>query len=227
MNVLTWILLSSAVFQSPCVSAGAAPPPPQVAGYLAQVNGRIWKATAASGKSDLVFNFPPSLVFLLDQADGEYVLPSNASHVPLQGYGRGWVLPELSNSSDSAWMITANGSLSVYFEHGQTRVATNASLAFLTQHRARPHADIHGDEFSLTFPGADSLSDALAGFYWGTMLPCVIERTAAAEYPISEGYVVSTLADKYQGTYPDVDHEFQVKGRIASGNSWISRWCAG
>lgn len=220
MPVLMWILLSSAVFQSPCVSAGVAAPPPPVAGDLAQVDRRIWKATAASGKSNVVFNFPPGLVFLLDQADGEYVLPSNASHVPLQGYGRGWVLPELSNSSDSAWMITANGSLSVHFERGQTRLAASASLVFLTQHRARPYADVHGDEFSFTFPGAGRLSDALAGFYWGTMLPCVIERTAAAEYPVSEGYVVSTLADKYQGTYPDVDHEFQVKGRIALGSSF-------
>ncbi|KAK8079075.1 hypothetical protein PG994_002882 [Apiospora phragmitis] len=193
--------------------------PTPVAGDLAQVDRRIWKATATSGTSGLVFSFPSSLVFLLDKTDGECVLPSNASHVPLQGHGRGWILPELSNSSDSAWMITGNGSLSVYFEHGQTRLAVNASLVFLTQHRARPYADIDGDEFSLAFPGAGRLSDALAGFYWGTMLPCIVERTAAAEYPVSEGYVVSTLADTYQGTYPDVDHEFQVKGRIASGSS--------
>ncbi|KAK8029963.1 hypothetical protein PG993_011254 [Apiospora rasikravindrae] len=221
MFVLTWILLAFTVFQWPCVpvSAGSASPPPPVAGDLVQVDRHIWKATAASGNSDLVFNFPSGLVILLDSGDGDYVLPSNASHVPLQGHGRGWVLPELSNSSDSAWMITANGSLSASFEHGQPRLAANASLVFLTQHRARPYADIHGDGFSLDFPSAGRLSDALAGFYWGTMLPCVIERTAATEYPISEGYVVSTLADKYQGTYPDVDHEFQVKGRVASGSS--------
>ncbi|KAK8859336.1 hypothetical protein PGQ11_010070 [Apiospora arundinis] len=219
MLVLSWFLLTSTVFQLPLVSAETATPPPPVAGELVQVDRRTWKATAASGKSDLAFNFPPSLVFLLDGADGDHVLPSNASHVPVHGHGRGWILPELSNSSDAAWMITANGSLSASFGHGQTHVSANASLVFLTQHRARPYADIHGADFSFEFPGAGRLSDALAGFYWGTMLPCVIERTAAAEYPISEGYVVSTLADKYQGTYPDVDHEFQVKGRIASGSA--------
>lgn len=224
MLVLSWVVPAFTVFQSLVVVPAETappppPPPPPLAGHLAQVDGRTWKATATSGKSDLVFTFPPSLVFLLDGADGDHVLPTNVSRVPLQGHGRGWVLPELSNSSDAAWMIVTNGSLAVSFEQGQTRLSANASLVLLTQHRPRPYADIHGDEFSLDFPGAGRLSDALAGFYWGTMLPCVIERTAATGYPISEGYVVSTLADKYQGTYPDVDHEFQIKGRIASGSS--------
>lgn len=59
----------------------------------------------------------------------------------------------------------------------------------------------------------------LAAFSWGTLLPSVVERTRAVGYPESDGYVVSTLEPgAYAGTYPDVDHEFQMKGRIAAGD---------
>lgn len=45
------------------------------------------------------------------------------------------------------------------------------------------------------------------------------EKNAAADYPVGDGYVVSTLQrEVYAGTYPDVDHEFQIKGRIAAGD---------
>ena len=50
------------------------------------------------------------------------------------------------------------------------------------------------------------------------MLPSVIERTTGADYPDALGYVRSTMAGMYAGTYPDVDHEFQIKGRIAWGS---------
>ncbi len=69
-----------------------------------------------------------------------------------------------------------------------------------------------------TSPGGELLADAAAGFYWGTMLPSVIERTTAADYPDPLGYVRSTMAGMYAGTYPDVDHEFQIKGRMAWGS---------
>ena len=60
---------------------------------------------------------------------------------------------------------------------------------------------------------------ACAAFYWDTLLPCVVERTRAADFPTPDGYVLSTLGPhSYGGTYPDVDHEFQVKGRLAMGS---------
>ncbi|MBE0696986.1 MAG: hypothetical protein IH586_08680 [Anaerolineaceae bacterium] len=59
----------------------------------------------------------------------------------------------------------------------------------------------------------------MAAFYWDTLLPGVIERTRAAEFPTPDGYVLSTLdPTSYPGTYPDVDHEFQIKGRLAIGD---------
>ena len=66
--------------------------------------------------------------------------------------------------------------------------------------------------------GGAALEDALAAFYWGTMLPSVAEKTFAAHFPYSSGYVLSTLDTKaYAGSYPAVDHEFQIKGRLAMG----------
>ena len=97
-------------------------------------------------------------------------------------------------------------------------MTVDAASARLTRHRARPHADVTGGRFTLDLPGGDLLADAAAGFYWGTMLPSVIERTTAADYPDPLGYVRSTMAGMYAGTYPDVDHEFQIKGRIAWGS---------
>lgn len=38
---------------------------------------------------------------------------------------------------------------------------------------------------------------------------------------LREGYVLSTLnTDFYGGTYPAVDHEFHIRGRLAMGNSF-------
>ncbi len=48
------------------------------------------------------------------------------------------------------------------------------------------------------------------------MLPSVVEKTMAAQFPYPDGYVLSTLNIKaYAGSYPAVDHEFQIKGRLA------------
>lgn len=50
----------------------------------------------------------------------------------------------------------------------------------------------------------------------GTMLPLVVERTMAANFEHSDGYVLNTLMlSKYSGTDPAVDQEFQIAGRPA------------
>src|SRR5262249_11626374 len=54
---------------------------------------------------------------------------------------------------------------------------------------------------------------------WGTILPSVVEKTFAAKFPYHDGYVLSTLnVNSYAGSYPAVDHEFQIKGRLALGS---------
>ncbi|GIF23526.1 hypothetical protein BJ973_004136 [Actinoplanes tereljensis] len=171
----------------------------------------------------MTFHFPAGPVFLLDSDDGgRYVLPLLPALLPAllpgdsaTGRGRCWVLPPEPDSAEPAWMITADGPITVRYSGG---IVVDAPGGTLTAHRARPHADVDGHEFTLDFPGAEPLADALAGFYWGTILPCVVERTRAKDYPDADGYVLSTLADTYAGTYPDVDHEFQIKGRLAAGS---------
>src|ERR1700722_20907172 len=68
--------------------------------------------------------------------------------------------------------------------------------------------------------GGAELEEALAAFYRGTTLPSVVEKTMAANFPYHNRYVLSTLnVSSYAGSYPAVDHEFQIKGRWR----WVRR----
>jgi hypothetical protein len=98
-------------------------------------------------------------------------------------------------------------------------VTLQAPSATLSKAEARPHSDPFGHRFSFDISGGANLEEALAAFYWGTMLPSVAEKTVAANFPYHDGYVLSTLSEgSYPGSYPAVDHEFQVKGRLAMGS---------
>jgi hypothetical protein len=189
---------------------------PVTTGVLTQIDERRWRVSAGSGQSALEVSLPPGPAFLLDGTTELFVLPSDAQHGALQGRGICWVLPQAGDGA--AWLIEADAPIAAERSADGWHVRIAAPAATLTQHRARPHADIHGDGFSLALPGAEQLAEAVAGFYWGTMLPSVIERTKASNYADASGFVVSTLASKYSGTYPDVDHEFQIKGRLAWGS---------
>lgn len=190
---------------------------PQITdGELASLDARTWIATAGGG-AILQLAMPPGQVFLLDGDDERFVLPSDAEHTVLTGHGSCWVLPRDPDAPDGAWHVSANGVIDAEVTDAVVHLTVHAAEARLVRHRARPHTDANGDAFALDIPGGDLLADALAGFGWGTMLPSVVERTRAAGSPDWRGYVVSTLAETYLGTYPDVDHEFQIKGRLAWG----------
>jgi hypothetical protein len=192
-------------------------PFPATTGSPNPVGEHRWSLTATGASRTIEFTLPAGPAFLLDGADELLVLPSDAQHGSLRGFGTCWVLPE-SPSDGAAWLIQAEAPILAERSEAGWRVTVETAAATLTRHRARPHADIHGDGFALGLPGGDQLADALAGFYWGTMLPSVIERTKAKDYADASGFVVSTPASKYSGTYPDVDHEFQIKGRLAWGS---------
>ncbi len=190
---------------------------PSTSGTLTALGDGRWQISAAAAGDHLEIALPPGLAFLLDGTDELFVLPSDAQHGALRGYGTCWVLPT-SARTGSAWLIRSAAPIAAMRTDTGWRVTVEASTATLIRHCARPHADINGDGFSLDLAGGDALADAAAGFYWGTMLPSVLERTKARDYADADGFVVSTLASKYQGTYPDVDHEFQIKGRLAWGS---------
>ncbi|MEU7334743.1 hypothetical protein [Streptomyces sp. NPDC007074] len=190
-------------------------------GTSTRVDERTWSVTAAEGpRSRIRFDASGGPAVLLDLDAGErHLLPADgSSRVELTGSGACWLLPPSPDAAEPAWHIVADGTIELRGDQDRRTVVVHAGTATVVAHRARPHADVDGAEFILDLPGAAPLADALAGFYWGTVLPCVVERTTAAGYPDPDGYVISTLADKYVGTYPDVDHEFQIKGRMAWGS---------
>ncbi|MGV3491185.1 MAG: hypothetical protein ACO1OG_07665 [Devosia sp.] len=190
---------------------------PATASTFARIDDHRWSVSAPAGAGAIELSLPDGPLFMLDGTTEQFVLPSDAQHGSLRGSRKCWVLPPSVDAGD-AWLIKADAAISAERTTGGWRVAIAATSATLTRHRPRPHADVNGDTFTLDLPDATTLADAAAGFYWGTMLPSIIERTKASAYPDPLGFVVSTLASKYSGTYPDVDHEFQIKGRLAWGS---------
>ncbi len=131
-----------------------------------------------------------------------------------------WVLPMDARSKDGSWYLELHGGeVTATDSDGVLTVLLNGETATLRRAEARPHSDPFGNRFAFSIAGGEGLEDALAGFYWGTMLPSVVEKTMAAHFKYSSGYVLSTLNVKsYAGSYPAVDHEFQAKGRLAMGS---------
>jgi hypothetical protein len=190
---------------------------PAATNALVAAGDGTWTVDAPGG-GVLALRMPPGPAFLLRGAEERYVLPSDDVHGALTGEGRAWFLPTAPAGPDPAWLVEADGPIAATRDEDGWHVVVDAPSARLVRHRARPHADVDGGRFALDLPGGDLLADALAGFLWDTMLPSVVERTTAAGYADADGYVVSTLATRYLGTYPDVDHEFQIKGRLAWGD---------
>ncbi|KAI5462754.1 Six-hairpin glycosidase-like protein [Mariannaea sp. PMI_226] len=219
-------LLASLLLLGGIVSGAAttykAPPKPSRGKDVTKVNDRTWKINSDAREHRIDFHLTNGTVFVLDSTNGSYVLPADPSTEGVKGSGRAWWLPAnaSSDSQESSYMFTANGPITARCENTTwaCNIEISSSSAMVTAHRARPHADVRGDEFTFDFDGSDDLADALAGLYWTSMLPMVVEHTRAKDYPISEGFVISTLASQYSGTYPDVDHEFQIKGRVAIGS---------
>ncbi len=159
-------------------------------------------------------------VFLLARERGErYVLTNLEGDTALEGDERLWVLPPAGEDHHAAEVV-AGGAIRVWCcaegRDSNIQVEICGQECEILLHAARPRADVMGNRFSFRIPNGEALERTLAEFYWGTMLPSVIERTRAKSFPDGRGYVVSTLqAGQYAGTYPDVDHEFQCKGRLA------------
>ena len=157
----------------------------------------------------------------VDRAQGQWwVLPLGATGVDgssIEVNSGLWILPEDARSKDHSWYLELHGgSAKATRTAAGMKVLLDADGFAIHKSEARPHTDPFNHRFSLKIAGGDGLDDALAGFYWGTMLPLVVEKTMAAGFPYSSGYVLSTLkVDAYAGSYPAVDHEFQIKGRLA------------
>jgi hypothetical protein len=154
------------------------------------------------------------------EANQWWVLPISAKGAQVNANRALWILPLDATSKDHSWRLALqDGDLDAKMTDAGLSVTLRAKSATLSQAEARPHSDPFGHRFSLEFAGGAELEEALAAFYWGTMLPSVVERTMAANFLYSSGYVLSTLnVNAYAGSYPAVDHEFQIKGRMAMGS---------
>ena len=154
------------------------------------------------------------------EANQWWVLPISAAGAQVSANRALWVLPLDATSKDRSWHLKLDsGDLTAKQTDAGFTVTLHADRVTLSQAEARPHSDPFGHRFSFEMPGGAELEEALAAFYWGTVLPSVVEKTMAASFPYHDGYVLSTLNVKsYAGSYPAVDHEFQIKGRLAMGS---------
>ncbi len=202
-------------------------------GHAEGILQSIENATVTPSGEDLLVtrkdpNAPVEMVFTRCQGLGVqyqenqwWVLPISASGAQVDANKALWVLPLDPTSKDHSWHIALHGGQlqAKKTEAGLTVTAMAESLT-LSRAEARPHSDPFGNRFSLEMSGGPELEQALAAFYWGTILPSVVEKTMAANFPYSSGYVLSTLnVNSYAGSYPAVDHEFQIKGRLAMGSA--------
>ncbi|GGA54197.1 hypothetical protein GCM10011507_01780 [Edaphobacter acidisoli] len=149
-----------------------------------------------------------------------WALPISATSAQVHANRALWILPLDATSTNHSWhLVLHGGDLDAKQTEAGLTITLHAESATLSESEARPHSDPFGHRFSLDIPGGAKLEEALAAFYWGTMLPSVVEKTMAANFSYSSGYVLSTLnVNSYAGSYPSVDHEFQIKGRIALGS---------
>ena len=149
-----------------------------------------------------------------------WVLPISESEAHISANKYLWVLPLDPKSKDHSWGIELHdGDASASMTATGLKVDLNTDSFTIHKAEARPHSDPLNHRFSLEIAGGSELENALAAFYWGTMLPLVVEKTMAANFPYSSGYVLSTLkVSSYAGSYPAVDHEFQIKGHLAMGS---------
>jgi hypothetical protein len=149
-----------------------------------------------------------------------WVLPINVTGAQIAANRALWVLPLEATSKESSWRLELKGGvLDATKTESGLMVTLDAGTVTLTKAEARPHSDAFGHRYHFEFADGSALEEALAAFHWGTILPSVVERTMAAKFPYRDGYVLSTLNVKsYAGSYPAVDHEFQIKGRLAMGS---------
>ena len=227
MRRLTAIVLCAGVFLSLSGLRSRAAQPGLPDGILQSIEN----ATVTAAGDDLVVTpkepgAPVEMVFAHCQGVGVefeqnqwWVLPISATGAQVNASRALWVLPLDAQSKDHAWhVVVDSGELSAKETADRLTVTVKAKSATLSKAEARPHSDPFGHRFSVEMAGGAELEEALAAFYWGTMLPSVVEKTMAAHFPYHDGYVLSTLnVNSYAGSYPAVDHEFQIKGRLAMG----------
>lgn len=147
-----------------------------------------------------------------------YVIPPVFQPDKFEGNNFLWIINETENSfsyikTDDKYTVVKNDERRLVFFSGEfTR----------KDFKGFPSCDFLGNTFLFNIGGSDKLTKTLSEFYWKNLLCECAERSFMTEKKhLREGYVLSTLnTDFYGGTYPAVDHEFHIRGRLAMGNSF-------
>lgn len=150
---------------------------------------------------------------LSNQNNEWYVLDVTDDEAVFSGISYCWFIP--NDRTMPSICFQTEGDIRMISDGNEIVLEFSDEYVEKTFTTARPYCDIKGNQFLLDIENGEQLMKTLACFYWDTILPSVIEKTKGENYPDWNGYVVSTLEGKYAGTYPDVDHEFQCKGRLA------------
>lgn len=178
-------------------------------------------AKLATAEGPLRLETHGHVVAITHEDGGYYVLPLRDRHQRVDDALWAWVLPPDRDADEAAWCVRASEgtSFTVDTDGARATVEFSGGRADASLHAARPRSDAFGHGYVLDLPEGALLERALAGFYWDTLIPTVVERTLALGAPDSDGYVLDTLEiEMYSGTYPDVGHAFHVKGRVLFGD---------
>ena len=139
--------------------------------------------------------------------------------------------PKKFKGSDILWAIESDESKSVLIKaNGEycVKKVKNTITVFcdnqfdVEEFNGFPCCDLLGNRFSFCIDNDSRFQNAVAKFYWKSLMAECAEHTFMRKNKRwREGYVLSTLAlSKYAGTYPAVDHEFHIRGRMAMGDKF-------
>ena len=178
-------------------------------------------ATLSTAEGPLRIEVDGHVVAITHEAGGYYVLPLRDRSQRVDDALWAWILPADRDADEAAWCVRAadGASFTVDATGSRAVVSFSSTHADATLHAARPRCDAFGHGYVLDLPDGALFERALAGFFWDTLVPTVVERTLAADAPDADGYVLDTLEiGTYAGTYPDVGHALHVKGRVLYGD---------
>ena len=154
----------------------------------------------------------------LEENGNHYVIPPVAQPKAFAGNVFLWALDE---EEDTCSLFQTTGGYRVRHGRAGIEILFDADYSTAVQEGV-PSCDFLGNAFCVRVDGSDHLERAMANFYWKSLLNQCAERSFLRNKKwLREGYVLSTLETTfYGGTYPAVDHEFHIRGRLAMGDAF-------
>lgn len=144
-----------------------------------------------------------------------YVIPPVGQPKKFYGNKLLWIIGDGVYSkvdTDGGYTVKTKGNTEIAFESDFKR----------TDFEGYPSCDFLGNKFEIDLNDDGKFQHTLSEFYWESILNECAERSVMRKKKkLREGYVLSTLKiDFYGGTYPAVDHEFHIRGRLAFGDDF-------